>query len=101
MGYYDPSESEEEEEEESEDDARYKPKKGRYLSAKQMKAPKPKLPPVSEMVIESIKALKENPRKGSSLRDIRERGGHGRNSTGQGNKEQKGKKRLQRTLHCS
>jgi len=37
-----------------------------------MKAPKPKLPPVSEMVIESIKALKENPRKGSSLRDIRE-----------------------------
>jgi len=69
--YYDPSESEEEEEE-SEDEARYKPKKGRYLSAKQMKAPKPKLPPVSEMVIESIKALKEHPRKGSSLRDIRE-----------------------------
>ena len=63
--------SEEEEEEESEDEARYKPKKGRYLSAKQMKAPKPKLPPVSEMVIESIKALKEHPRKGSSLRDIR------------------------------
>ena len=61
----------EEEEEESEDEARYKPKKGRYLSAKQMKAPKPKLPPVSEMVIESIKALKEHPRKGSSLRDIR------------------------------
>ena len=61
----------EEEEEESEEEARYKPKKGRYLSAKQMKAPKPKLPPVSEMVIESIKALKENPRKGSSLRDIR------------------------------
>ena len=59
------------EEEESEDEARYKPKKGRYLSAKQMKAPKPKLPPVSEMVIESIKALKEHPRKGSSLRDIR------------------------------
>jgi len=70
--YYDPSESEGEEEEESEDEARYKPKKGRYLSAKQMKAPKPKLPPVSEMVIDSIKALKENPRKGSSLRDIRE-----------------------------
>lgn len=33
---------------------------------------KPDLPPVSEMVIESIKALKDPPRKGSTLRAIKE-----------------------------
>jgi len=85
--YYDPSESEvedesEEEEEESDDEpARYMPKKGAYLSSKkQMKTakskpappPKPKLPPISEMVVESIKALKDPPRRGSSLRSIKE-----------------------------
>jgi len=90
--YYDPSESEqeedeseEEEEDESEDEepSRYMPKKGAYLSSKkQMKTPKrtpvkakpekEKLPPVSEMVVESIKALKDNPKKGSTLRSIKE-----------------------------
>ena len=33
---------------------------------------KPELPPVSEMVIESIMALKDPPRKGSTLRAIKE-----------------------------
>lgn len=75
--YYDPSESEvEEDESESEDDDEpvYQPKKGAYLQSKyaRKQPPKPKLPPVSEMVIESIKALKDPPKKGSTLRSIKE-----------------------------
>jgi len=75
--YYDPSESEVEEEEESEEDDEpaYKPKKGAYLQSKKQakkQPPKPKLPPISEMVIESIKALKDHPKKGSSLRSIKD-----------------------------
>ena len=70
------SEVEEVSSDESEvDEPAYKPKKGAYLQSKKQakkQPPKPKLPPVSEMVIESIKALKDPPKKGSSLRSIKE-----------------------------
>ena len=69
------SEVEEEEEESEEDDEpAYMPKRGAYLQSKKQakkQPPKPKLPPISEMVIESIKALKDHPKKGSSLRSIK------------------------------
>ena len=58
-------------------EAAYKPKKQSYLKAKKtQKRPSPKktpqFPKTSEMVIDSIKALKENPRKGSTLGTIKE-----------------------------
>ena len=68
------SEVEEEEESEEDDEPAYMPKKGAYLQSKKQakkQPPKPKLPPISEMVIESIKALKDHPKKGSSLRSIK------------------------------
>jgi len=73
-------ESEVEEVEESDDEGVYRPKKKNYLKAKQQHKRKPppppepkfKLPKVSEMVTDSILALKENPKKGSTLGAIKE-----------------------------
>ena len=42
------------------------------MTSKSVIKRKPELPPVAEMVIESIKALKDPPRKGSTLRAIKE-----------------------------
>jgi len=86
---FDEEETETESEEEAEnDDNDYSPKQGpkkkklkRKASKKKGKATKPKqtetpakkekIPPVSEMVIDSIKALGANPKKGSNLRSIK------------------------------
>merc|ERR1712156_754849 len=86
---FDEEETETESEEEAgNDDYDYSPKQGpkkkklkRKASKKKGKATKPKqtetpakkekIPPVSEMVIDSIKALGANPKKGSNLRSIK------------------------------
>merc|ERR1711936_773922 len=70
------SESEEEEESESEDEVPIKRGKKGAKGKPQKKAPPPKKktpqhPPVGEMIIAAIKALRDHPRKGSSMAAIK------------------------------
>ena len=52
------SDSEEEEEEESESES----EEEIYVKPKKKAPPKEQFPPIAEMVVESIKALKDNPK---------------------------------------